>query len=168
MLFAVFLVAANFALLTPISGNCPLGFLFGVFGMLPMFNILVIACYRNLSRRTAGRPFFAGFALSGAILVVVWFNGCMTVNENRLGDFNAWINRTIHGISFLHHVADSMDIAIPRNLFFLIVYMTFFTLLTLVPQLLLSLFVGWIARRFTAARNPTPPSVPEAAYSIPS
>jgi hypothetical protein len=168
IIFAVFLVAANCALLTPISGYCPLGFLFGVVGVLPMANILAIACYRNLSRRTLGRPFFAGFALTGALLVVVWFNVCMTADENRLTAFNRWMNRTVLGISFLHDIAYSIDIAILRDLFFLIVYVSFFTLLTAVPQLLLALFGGWVARRFTAAPNATPPSVPQAAYNISS
>ena len=162
IIFAVFLVAANFALLKPISGYCPLGFLFGVLGMLPMANILAIACYRNLSRRTAGRPFFASFALTGSLLVVVWFNVCMTAAESRLIAFNTWMNRTIFGMSFLHDIAFSIDSAIPHDLFFLIVYLSFFALLTAVPQLLLALFVGWVARRFSAARNPTPPGVPSA------
>lgn len=168
ILFAVFLVAADCALLTPISGYCPLGYVFGVFGVLPMTNILAIACYRNLSRRTAGRPFFAGFTLTGLILVVAWFNVCMTADEYRLMKFNHWMNRAIRGISFLHDFANAIDIAIPRELIFLIVYLSFFALLTAGPQLLLALFVGWVARRFTAALSPAPPRVPQAASSIPS
>jgi hypothetical protein len=168
VIFAVFLVAANCALLTPISGYCPLGFLFGVFGVLPMANILAIASYRNLSRRTAGRPFFAGFALTGALLVVVWFNVCMTAPEYRLFAFNTWMNQVLSDISFLHDIANSIDIAIAHDLVFLIAYLSFFTLLTAVPQLLLALFIGWVARRFTAALNPPPPSVLRAAYDVPS
>ena len=151
IIFAVFLVAANCALLMPIGGYCPLGFLFGVFGMLPMANILAIACYRNLSRRTAGRPFFAGFALTGALLVIVWFNACMTAAEYRLFAFNVWINQTVFDVSLLHEIAISIEAAIPRNLFFLIVYLSFFGVLTTGPQLLLALSVGWLTRRFTAA-----------------
>jgi hypothetical protein len=163
LIFVVFLVAANLALLMPISGYCPLGFVFGVFGMIPMANILAIACYRKLSRRTAGRPFFAGFALTGAILVVVWFNICITADEHRLTAFKNWMNRTIFGISFLHDIAYSIDISIARDLLFLIAYLSLFTLLTVVPQLLLSLFVGWAAGRFSAALNPNPPSAPHVS-----
>jgi hypothetical protein len=166
VIFAVFLVAANCALLMPISGYCPLGFLYGVFGMLPMANILAIACYRNLSRGTAGRPFFAGFALTGWLLVVVWFNVCITAAEYRLFAFNVWMNQTVWDTPFLHDIANSIDIAIPRNLFFLIVYLSFFGLLTTGPQLLLALFVGWVARRLTAALNPTPPTVTQTAYNV--
>ena len=163
VIFAVFLVAANLALLMPISGYCPLGYLFGVFGMLPMANILAIACYRKLSRRTAVRPFFTGFGLTAAFLVVLWFNLCMTADENQLTAFNRWMNRTILDISFLHDVANLIDIRILRDLFSLIMYLSLFTLLTAVPQLLLALSGGWVARRLTAALNPTPPSVPQAA-----
>jgi hypothetical protein len=149
--FVVFLVAANCALLMPISGYCPLGYLFGVFGMLPMANILAVACYRNLSRRTARRPFFAGFALTGALSVVLWFNVCMAADEYRLTAFNTWMSRTIFEISFLHDIANSINIAFAHDLFFLIVYLSFLTLLTTVPQLLLAVFAGWVARRFFAA-----------------
>jgi hypothetical protein len=151
IIFAVFLVAANCALLMPISGYCPLGYLFGVFGVLPMANILATACYQNLSRRTAGRPFFAGFALTGAIVVALWFNVCMAADEYRLTAFNTWMNRTIFEISFLHDIANSINLPFAHDLFFLIVYLSFFTLLTTVPQLLLALFAGWVARRFFAA-----------------
>jgi hypothetical protein len=168
ILFAVFLIAADCALLKPIGGYCPLGFVFGVSGMLPMANILAIACYRNVSRGTAGRPYFAGFALTGAILIVVWFHVCMEAPDNRLLAFNTWINRTIFGISFLHDVAISIDNVIPHDLFFFIVYVSFFTLMTAVPQLLIALIAGWVARRFAAALNSTPSSVPQAAHTIPS
>jgi hypothetical protein len=118
---------------------------------------------RNLARRRAGRPFFAGFALTGAILVVVFFNICMTAEEYRLRNFNTWMNRTIFETSTLHDIATSIDVAIPRDLFFLMIYLSFFALLTTVPQLVLALFAGWVARRFTAALHPTPPGVPQAA-----
>jgi hypothetical protein len=68
-MFAVLLAAANCALL-PLAfvHYAPMGLVFGVFGIFPMANILAIACYRNLSRRTAGRPFFLGFALTGSLV----------------------------------------------------------------------------------------------------
>ena len=82
-MFAVLLVAANCALLPSVFvGYPPVGLGCGVFGILPMANILAITCYRNLSRRTAGRPFFVGFALTGALLVVGWFNVCMRADES--------------------------------------------------------------------------------------
>jgi hypothetical protein len=163
IIFAVFLAAANCAFLMPISGYCPLGYLFGIFGVLPMANILAIACYRNLARRRAGRPFFAGFALTGVILVVGFFNICLTAEEYRLRNFNTWMNRTIFETSFLHDIASSIDMAFPRELFFLIIYLSFFALLTTVPQLLVALFAGWAARRFTAGLNPSTPRVARAA-----
>jgi hypothetical protein len=163
IMFAAFLLAANCALLLPISGYCPLGYVFGIFGVLPMANILAIASYRNLARRRAGRPFFAGFALAGVILVAVFFNVCMKAEEYRLRAFNNWMNATIHEASFLHEIATSIDMAIARDLFFLIVYLSFFALLTTVPLLIVAIFAGWSARRFTAALHPTAPRVPHAA-----
>jgi len=112
-MFAVLLAAANCALL--LSGfqpGAPLGLVFGVLGILPMANILAIACYRNLSRRTAGRAFFVGFGLTGALLVLVWFNVCMTADEKRLRAFNTWMSRTVEDIPFVHDIADPLNIII--------------------------------------------------------
>ncbi len=152
IMFAVVLVAANCAVVPSVFVlYAPLGFIFGVFGILPMANILAIACYRNLSRRTAGRAFFVGFAVTGALVVVVWFNVCMTANENRLVAFNIWMNRTVKELPFVQDVASLIGSTLGSNIYNFIIYLLFFILLTTLPQLLLALMAGCVARRFTAA-----------------
>jgi hypothetical protein len=114
------LVAANCALLPSVFvPYAPVGLACGVFGILPMANILAITCYRNLSRRTAGRPFFVGFALTGALFVVGWFNFCMTADEKRLTAFNNWIYGTLTAIPFVLDMALSID---PRNCVYIYKY----------------------------------------------
>jgi hypothetical protein len=167
--FAVLLIAADCALLRlVIGGYPPMGLVFGVFGILPMANILAIACYKNLSRRTAGRPFFVGFGVSGTLLVLVWFNVCMTADEKRLTAFNNWMNRTVKDIASVHDIARSIEIIIDPGLYYATVYVFFFTLLTTLPQLLLALFAGWVARRFRAAVRPGLPSAPQSRHNAPS
>jgi hypothetical protein len=151
LMFAVFLVAANCALLAPIGGYCPLGYLFGMLGVLPLANILAITAYRTLSRRTAAQPFFVGFVVTGVILIVAWFNVCTTADDSRLRAFNQWMNQMIVEMPVLQNIAYAIDMVIPRGSVSLLAYLSLFALLTAAPQLLLSLLAGRLARRFAGS-----------------
>jgi hypothetical protein len=106
ILFAVILVAADCASLRLVIGSyAPYGLVFGLLGILPMANVLAIACYRSLSRRTTRQPFFVGFALSGALAVLVWFNLCLGADEKRLAALNAWLAKTLEGMPLLQDIA---------------------------------------------------------------
>jgi hypothetical protein len=166
-MFGVFLAAANSALLPSVFvPYAPVGLVFGVLGILPMVNIVAIVCYRARPRRPAGRALSVGFALTGALLAVVWFNVCMTADEKQLMAFNAWMYRTVTENPFVHGIALSVDSVTGSSSYLyitLLIHLILFILTTTVPQLLLALIVGWVAHRITAAVHTRPVSLRQLA-----
>jgi hypothetical protein len=160
MLFGVLFIAGNCAALRlVIRGYPPLGLVFGVFFIVPMSNILAVACYRSLTRRTSARPFFVGFELSGALAILVCFNFCLTADEKRLMAMNAWLSSTLETIYLFENTNLNFGNLFINMLCYSIIFSVFVSL-TALPQMLVALTGGWIARRYAAISNPTIPSVP--------
>jgi hypothetical protein len=155
ILFGILLVAADCAALRFALGDRTYGLVFGIFGILPMANILAIACYRSLSRRMAARPSFVGFVSSGAIAILLWFNWCLSAEERRLGAFGTWMNQTLRSIPFVYDISNYIDNQFARALYLGFVHLFFLASMTALPQLFLAVLGGWVARRLAPVLNPT-------------
>jgi hypothetical protein len=163
--FGVLLIAGNCAALRMILGGyAPHGLVVGVFSILPMSNILAVACYRSLTRRTSRGPFLLGFGLSGALAILVCFHFCMTADERWFLAFNSWfvskfarINRLLGRVAYF---VDCFDNAFLKNAYYAVLNLSLLFSLTALPQLLVALSGGWIARRYAARSRPTIPSLP--------
>jgi hypothetical protein len=129
---------------TVVGGYAAPGLVVGVYGILPMSNLLAVACDRNASRHTTGRPFFLGFGLTGVLAIVVYFNLCLTADDQRVLVVITWIENRQLLRDFESSISSGSIGAICH---YAIMVLSVAGLTTL-PLMVLSLSDGWIARRF--------------------
>jgi hypothetical protein len=156
MIFAVFLVAADLAALGLIGPYALDGLRFGLLSILPMSNILAVASYRASTRRTPGRAFLIGFVLAGALAVLIWFHLFLMADERRLVAMLNWYAETL---------VDNVRYYITTNKIFyvivcLIISLILFVSLSVLPQMVVALSGGWIARRYAARSRSSVASLP--------
>ncbi len=153
LLFGAFVVAIDGALFLPLMSGGTLRVVLGMMGALPMVNILLIVCYRNLCRGTVKRPFFLGFAALGAIAVVVWFHGCLSADEDWLQSFNRWFARTLEGAPYVEEIGATIDndSMVLKGIYYSFVNLTFLWSFTFLPQLVIAIAGGWLAVGLAAA-----------------
>jgi hypothetical protein len=149
ILFVVLLVAADLtAFRIVVSGYATPGLVVGVFGILPVSNLLAIVAYRNLSRTSMGRPFFVGFASSGVLAILVYFYLCLTVDDRRLMSFMLWVARAVEDLRLVKYLGSNLSSGTSRLSYHHAVKLLSFAALTTFPMVILALFGGWIARSF--------------------
>ena len=156
LLFAVLLIAADCAIIrlgiAAMTGG--IGLVFGLFGVLPMANLLAIGAYRLVSRRAAGRRFLIGFELSGLVVILVLFNLCLMIDEKWLLSYDSWmidkVDNSLIGQYVQRHAKDGYARSISQG----IGVLAFYTSLTAPPQLLASLLGGWVVHRIARASGP--------------
>jgi hypothetical protein len=166
VLFGAFLIAGDCATLRLLGGYARIGLVFGVLSVLPMANVLAVACYRSLARRASGEPFFVGFGVSGALLILVWFNLCLTADEKQLTAINAWFASILENIEVLADIGSSIENQTAKMCYYAVVNIFAFALLTAVPQLLVALSCGWLARRYAGkSRFAIPSAAPAQSHA---
>ena len=157
LVFAVLLVAGDCAALRlGLGGPTPYGLMVGILAILPMSNILAVACYRSLAARSSGRPFFLGFGLSGALAVLACFYFCMMIDAVELHRINlrfAHMFRISDGFIQKHIIYFKNNNA--RDIYHGVLNITLLSLLTITPQVLVALSGGWLFRRCAAKTGPT-------------
>jgi hypothetical protein len=162
LVFTVSLIAGDCAALRMgLDNSAPYGLMVGLFTILPMSNILAVACYRSLASRTPGRPFFLGFGLSGAAAMLACFYYSMMVDGRKLHDINFHFAKFFNIVNYFiqRHVIYLRDNNI-RKIYYAILNITLLVLLTLTPQMFVALSGGWIARRYAARSKPIISSSP--------
>lgn len=162
ILFGACLIAGDCATLRLLGGYPQIGLVFGVLSVLPMANVLAVACYRRLARCASGEPFFVGFGLSGALLILVWFNLSLTADEQQLTALNAWFAAILESIDVLADIGSSIENQAVKMCYYGVVNISAFCLLTAVPQLLVALSCGWLARRYAGKSSFAIPSAAPA------
>jgi hypothetical protein len=142
MLFGVLLVAGNCAVL---RGPYTSGLFLGTFSVLPMSNILAVACYRKLSCKSPVSPFFIGFGLSGAMAILIWFNFWLMVDEG-------WYTPALRRFGLgLDHGINSYTKRFSVNVIIFWLFSIFgFLLSGMLPQMMVAMTGGWIVRRYSA------------------
>ena len=164
LVFTVSLVAGDCAALRmSLSESAPYGLMFGMFAILPMSNILAVACYRCLAGRRLGRPFFLGFGSSGAAAMLVCFYFCMMVDARRLHDINFYFAKIFNTVNLFiqRYVIYFKDNNI-RQVYYAILNISLLFLLTITAQMFVALCGGWLARRYAARSRAIIPSPPPA------
>ncbi len=158
MLFGVLLVAGNCAALRLLGRGALVGLIFGIFSVLPMSNILAVACYRRLTRKSPVGPFFIGFSLSGAMAILIWFNFWLMADErwltSALKGFERGLDKSIGYFTYYTFNIDKNLIKIP---YYIIVFVSAFVLSGTLPQMILASTGGRIARRYLAKSSTTSP-----------
>ena len=144
------------ALRMSLGDSAPYGLMVGMFTILPMSNILAIACYRSLAGRTSGRPFFLGFGLSGVLAMLACFNFCLMVEAKQLHSINFQFAVIISNTDFFiqRYIVCFRNNDI-RNLYYLILNISLLFSMTTMPQMFVALSGGWIARRYAKASDTT-------------
>src|SRR4051812_39433397 len=102
ILLVVSLIAADCAALRAIAGgSVHVRVVVGLFGILPMSNILAIASYRYLSRHAISQPYFLGFGSSGAVAILIYLLFCLTADEERLMSLIMGVARTVESLALV-------------------------------------------------------------------
>lgn len=144
ILFGVLLIAVNLAAVRAIVEGASFGLTFGLFSTLPMANLLAMCCYRKFTSETVG-PSFASFAVLGILSILGWLNFWLTT------DARWWM-------SSLKRVESQIDVVLPMVTrdpgisiaTYSILIVLFHLLAGFLPQLLIALSGGWLARRYAA------------------
>ena len=117
-----------------------------------MSNILAVVCYRRLTRKPRVGPFFIGFVFSGAMAILVWFNFWLMADEG-------WLASTLLRISL--DLVRNLEYYTSNNSIIIAVHHVVFNLAFILsgtlPQMMVAIAGGWIARRYVAKTSTTSP-----------
>lgn len=146
ILFAILLLAVDFAALRAMVAGSAFGLTFGILSILPMVDVLAVACYRRLTL-TANkpvRPSFAGFGLMGSMAVLLWLNYWL------MADGGQWMSM----LKRFETQADRVILFYSRNkgvniIFYLTMTVVFHLATGFLPQLTIALTGGWITRQYS-------------------
>lgn len=157
LVFAVLLIAGDCAALRlGLGGPAPYGLMVGILAILPMSNIVAVACYRGLAARTSGRAFLLGFGLSGAVAVLACFYFCLIVEASELHRINSRFANLFNILNiFIQRYIIYFRDSNTREIYHAVLNLSLLAFLTLTPQMFVALSGGWLARRYAARLRPT-------------
>jgi hypothetical protein len=151
MFFGVLLVAGNCAAWRLLLGYPPAALALGIFSVMPMSNILAVAVYRASTRRSLGQPFLIGFVLAGALAVLIWFHLSLMAEERQLTAMLNWYSKILVD-NVRYYVTTNQKLYITICL---IISVLLFASLSVLPQMLVAMSGGWIARRYAKTSDIT-------------
>ena len=130
-------------------------------GVLFMINVLGFGLYQLVKVRGKGRPFLTGFVVSGSLVTLVYFDYCQVFYWTALRT-QQWTLAPISAIVAVDHL-DFMyfpslgpgRLITTRRLLYSVIMTPIVTGIIALPQLLLAVFGGFVARRLTKVRGVT-------------
>ncbi len=165
LVFATALVALDFALSKAVLERRVV-VSFWALSSFSTINILAIIGYRNLTRGSARRPFFLGFATFGAISLAIWLNCCARFDEVGLGTLNdEWDPFLLTSVSrfFRGLFIDYGFTRLYQGIGYVACVLAYVFTVTAIPHLAIAVAGGWLAvglaralRRRQASARPVP------------